>query len=173
MMSGIYVTQEEPHHPAAAALIAALSAELAAAYPGFGSGDGSGAFKPADILVPRAAFVVAWRGEEALGCGALRPMPDPQVGEVKRMFVLPAARGMGISRLILTKLEELAREFGYRSLVLETGMHQTAAIGLYESAGYQCINCYGIYAQEPTSRCYQKTLLIGVGDEGGGDCVGE
>jgi GNAT superfamily N-acetyltransferase len=153
----IRVMEEDPRSAVAAALIAELSAELAAAYPEYG-GDGSGAFKPDDVLMPKAAFVVAWRGDEAVGCGALRPMNHPGVGEVKRMYVRPVARGVGISRLVLAALEDRAREFGYRALRLETAIRQPQAIGLYESSGYQRIDCYGTHTDRQLSVCYEKVL---------------
>jgi GNAT superfamily N-acetyltransferase len=151
------VTTEDPRGAVARTLIAELSAELAAIYPDFMTGDGSGAFKPEDVLVPRAVFVVAWRGDEPIGCGALRPMSEA-VAEVKRMYVRPSRRGVGISRLILSALEDQARGFDYHVLRLETGTRQQEAIGLYESSGYQRMDCYGVYADEPLSICYEKAL---------------
>lgn len=159
-MDEIRIAVEDPRSPAAAALIADLSAELAATYPGMYGGDGAGAFKPEDVLIPRAAFVIAWRGDLAVGCGALRPMDEPDTVEVKRMFVRRASRGQGISRQILTALENLAREFGYHRVRLETGIRQIAAVGLYQATGYRQIDCYGIYANEPLSICFEKLLDI-------------
>jgi GNAT superfamily N-acetyltransferase len=158
-MSTIRVTQENPTEAAATDLIRALSAELQALYPNSHGGDGAGAFKPQDVMIPRATFVVAWNGETAVGCGALRPMDEPEIAEVKRMFVRPDVRGKGISRAILAALENQAREFGYKTLRLETGVHQKEAMRLYASSGYQLIPCYGIYVNEPLSRCYEKSLL--------------
>jgi putative acetyltransferase len=157
-MDTILITHEDPRDSVAQALIAELSTELAALYPDSHGGDGSGAFKPEDVLIPRAAFVVAWDGPAAIGCGALRPMPDASIAEVKRMFVRREARGRGISREILAALEQTARDFGYEGLILETGVHQIEAIGLYESSGFQPTDCYGIYVHEALSRCYQKRL---------------
>lgn len=157
-MNDIRVTMEDPRGEVPAALIAELSAELAGRYPGMYGGAGAGNFKPGDVLVSRAAFVVAWQGDEAVGCGALRPMDDTDVGEVKRMYVRPAVRGKGISRVILSALEERARGFGYHKLRLETGLRQQEAIGLYEASGYQRIACYGLYVDEPLSVCFEKVL---------------
>lgn len=158
-MSDIRVTKENPTEAAATELIKALSAELKALYPNSHGGDGAGAFKPQDVMIPRATFVVAWDGDQPVGCGALRPMDEPEIAEVKRMFVLPEVRGKGISRVILAALENQAREFGYKTLRLETGVHQKEAMGLYASSGYQLIPCYGNYVNEPLSRCYEKSLL--------------
>jgi putative acetyltransferase len=154
----IRVTEADPQSEVASILIKQLSVELAAAYPGFQAGDGSGMFKPADVLVARAAFVIAWLDDQPVGCGALRPMDDSSVAEVKRMFVRPDVRGQGISRRILEKLESLARDFGYQKLMLETGNRQKEAIALYESSGFVRVDCYGAYANEPISVCYEKVL---------------
>lgn len=158
-MSDIRITTENPTEEAATDLIKALSAELKALYPNSHGGDGAGAFKPQDVMIPRATFVVAWQDDQPVGCGALRPMDEAEIAEVKRMFVRPEARGKGISRAILTALENQAREFGYTILRLETGLHQKEAMGLYASSGYALIPCYGIYVNEPLSRCYEKSLL--------------
>jgi GNAT superfamily N-acetyltransferase len=157
-MEHIRVTQADPNSEAADLLIKALSAELATAYPGFQSGDGTGRFKPVDVMIPRAAFVIAWLDDQPVGCGAIRPMDDPSVAEVKRMYVKPQARGKGVSRRVLEMLENLAVGYGYHKMTLETGNRQVQAIGLYESAGFVRIDCYGVYADEPLSLCYEKTL---------------
>ena len=74
------------------------------------------------------------------------------------MFVEPGARGLGISRVILKKLEETALSFGYDTLKLETGTKQPEAIRLYETSGFYRIPCYGIYTDNPWSVCYEKKL---------------
>lgn len=81
----IIVTTENPHHEEAVALVQELSAELG---PLYGT-DGSALFTPADVTVPRSAFVIAWLDGMAVGCGALRPMDDERIAEIKRMFVRP------------------------------------------------------------------------------------
>jgi GNAT superfamily N-acetyltransferase len=78
--------------------------------------------------------------------------------EVKRMFVRPAARGRGISRLILTALEDEARTLGASRMVLETGDRQLPAIGLYEGAGYVRCERFGEYVDSPLSVCMEKRL---------------
>lgn len=157
-MNPIHIAKADPRDDTSTELIVELSKELAILYPDSHGGDGSGAFKPEDVLIPRAAFLVAWDGSTAVGCGALRPMPDPAVAEIKRMFVRRDYRGRGISRLILAALEATAQEFDYDSLLLETGVHQHEAIGLYESSGFEATDCYGIYIDEPLSLCYRKPL---------------
>ena len=84
----------------------------------------------------------------ALGCGALRALGNG-VAEVKRMYVVPAARGRGVSRAVLAALEDAARERGWTTLRLETGPMQPEAIGLYTSAGYLPIEAFGAYVGDP------------------------
>ncbi len=83
-----------------------------------------------------------------LGCGALRALGDG-LAEVKRMYVVPAARGRGVSRAVLAGLEEAARGSGWTTLRLETGPLQPEAIGLYTSAGYRPIEAFGAYVGDP------------------------
>jgi GNAT superfamily N-acetyltransferase len=110
---------------------------------------------PQDIADPSLTFLVASIDGQVVGCGALRYL-EPGVGEVKRMFVLPEFRGRGIARHILSALESTARERGYSTLRLETGTRQPEAIGLYRSAGYSEIPCFGEYADDLFSVCFEK-----------------
>ena len=84
----------------------------------------------------------------AVGCGALRLLADG-AAEVKRMYVVPAARGLGVARAVLAGLEDAARERGWTTLRLETGPRQPEAVDLYLSAGYRPIDAFGGYAGEP------------------------
>jgi putative acetyltransferase len=148
---------EDPTMPDATLLVRELSAELGPIY----GDDGSGAFVPADVQVPRSAFVVARLNGEPVGCGAIKPFgdePEPTTAEVKRMFVRSNVRGRGISLAVLERLEQEARNFGYSRLVLETGDKQLAAMRLYERAGYVRIPCYGEYVNRAFSVCYGRDL---------------
>lgn len=139
----------------AAPLVHALLAEL---HDRYGAPDADPDHLGADDLAPpHGAFVIAWLGDEAVGCGGVRRY-EAHVGELKRMYVAPPFRGRGISRVVLGALEERARSYDLRRLVLETGVHQPEAIGLYRSAGYDPIERYGFYRTSPLSRCYAKAL---------------
>ena len=87
---------------------------------------------------------------EALGCGALWHR-DPAYGEIKRIYVRPEARGLKLSKLILAKLEENAREHGLKAMKLETGTLQPEALGLFAKWGFT--PC-GPYADYPTDDPY-------------------
>jgi putative acetyltransferase len=105
-----------------------------------------------------ALFVVARDETGAVfGCGALRLM-EPGAAEIKRMFTRPEARGRGVGRAVLARLEDEARARGIGLLRLETGTLQPDAHRLYEAAGYRQIPCFGEYAGEPLSRCYERRI---------------
>ncbi len=80
--------------------------------------------------------------------------------ELKRMYVVPEARGLGLARRILTALEDDARRAGRIRMVLETGTKQPEAIGLYTSSGYQPCSKFGHYRFYETSRCFAKPLTV-------------
>ena len=142
--------------PVAQSLIAALNAELSAQYPE----PGATHFRldAGEVTDGRGTFVVAWVGEQAIGCGAVRRL-EPGVGEIKRMYVAPEERGRGVGRAILDALETEARGLGLARLVLETGVRQREAIALYERAGFSRIPPFGEYVASPaTSVCMAKDL---------------
>lgn len=112
---------------------------------------------PAPTAESMTVFVVAYDGGEPVACGGLRALDDGH-GEVKRMYVAPAARGRGISKLVLRDLERRARDLGWDRLVLETGVLQPEAMGLYRSEGYAEIPPFGYYVGNAQSRCYEKVF---------------
>lgn len=101
--------------------------------------------------------VLAYADGVAVGCGAFKPY-DAEAVEIKRMYMALAARGQGLAYTVLCELEAWAREEGYTAAVLETGVRQTAAIHLYERAGYRRIDNYGQYAGVENSLCFRKEL---------------
>src|SRR5262245_63724446 len=102
------------------------------------------------LASPDIHFVVARRNGEALGCGALWHR-DPAYGEVKRVYVKPEARGLKLSKLILTALERDAREHRLSLIKLETGTLQPEALGLFVKSGF--VRC-GPYADYPVDDPY-------------------
>lgn len=136
-------------------LTAALDAELSELYlpeQRFGPN-----LKPEHIDGGGGTFLVARDGEEPVGCGAIRVL-DPTTAEVKRMFVAPSHRSQGVGRAVLDALEAKARELGINRLVLETGVHQRAAVALYRQAGFDQVDCWGEYTTSATSVCFAKDL---------------
>ena len=74
------------------------------------------------------------------------------------MYVVPAARGRGVARRVLAHLESDAHAHGAEAIVLETGLAQPEAIGLYESSGYEPVPAFGYYRDAPLSRYYGRRL---------------
>lgn len=151
----VTVSPEDPRSQDAAGLIAALDDELSGMYePQFNhfvSGEG--------LAGPGMRFFVA-RSEDRtpIGCVAMRPYDG--FAEIKRMFVMPSARGQGVSRLLLDAVHEAARADGFEFMRLETGDRQTAAIGLYEAVGYTRCKAFGDYPDDsPHNFCYEIRLM--------------
>lgn len=146
-------------HPDARRLIEEVQQEYVRRY----GGQDATPFADADFAPPKGTFVVGYLDGVAVASGGWRrqePGPDFAVGdaELKRMYVVPAARRRGLARLVLTELERRATQAGVRRLVLETGLGQPEAIELYLSAGYAEIPRFGIHRCEPDSRCFGKAL---------------
>jgi GNAT superfamily N-acetyltransferase len=74
------------------------------------------------------------------------------------MYTATSARRRGVSRAVLTRLEEIAAELGYRRIQLETGTAQPEAMALYASHGWRRIEPYGRYSDSPSSVCFAKDL---------------
>lgn len=101
--------------------------------------------------------LVLFRDKKPLGCGAFK-LFDHNTVEVKRMYILPEARGKGLATLILKELELWAFELGYKTCILETGKRQPEAITLYSKNGYEIIPNYGQYKGKENSVCFQKNV---------------
>jgi GNAT superfamily N-acetyltransferase len=139
----VLIERRDPRDPVAVQLGRELQREIAAIeYP----------------LAEGVEFVAGFVDGRPVACGALEPLGDG-VGEIKRMYVRPAYRGQGLSRLILAALEELAVQRGYHTLRLETGDFLAPALGLYRGAGYRPIPLFGRYAGNTRSVCFEKSLI--------------
>ncbi|HUR04072.1 MAG TPA: GNAT family N-acetyltransferase [Nonomuraea sp.] len=109
------------------------------------------------VVKAGARYLVAYAGGQAAGCGAIQPAGS-DTGELKRMYVAPEFRGQGIARMLLAALEGLAGAMGYQTVRLATGVKQPEAIALYEDSGYVRVEPYGMYTNQPLTRCYEKAL---------------
>ena len=148
--------QPEPFDsPDVQALVTAQQAEMRALYEG--EADIGPTREAAMFVEPDGVFLVVRDGGRAVACGGICRF-DAERAELKRMYVLPAARGRGLGRAVLEALEGEAERLGYRAIVLETGDRQAEALGLYRSSGYAPIPCYGIYATRELSICFEKVL---------------
>ncbi len=98
---------------------------------------------------------------ELVACGAAKRMHDDgEYAELKRLFVKPAFRGRGLSRLLMAELESSVRQWGISVLRLETGSRQPAALGLYESLNYSPRGPFGSYLPDPLSVFMEKQLAF-------------
>ena len=101
--------------------------------------------------------VVAYENEKAVGGGAFREY-EPNVAEIKRMYVREENRGHGIAGKILAELESWAKELNFSECILETGVKQPEAIRLYQKSGYQITPSYGQYLNVENSVCMKKVI---------------
>ncbi|WP_055532018.1 GNAT family N-acetyltransferase [Streptomyces graminilatus] len=150
-------------HPDAVKLNDQVQAEYAARYDD--EGDATH-LDPAMFAPPSGLYLIAydeqdrpvatggWRGhDEETEEGHL-----PGDAELKRMYVVEEARGLGLARRILAALEEDARTAGRTRMILETGTRQPEAISLYTSSGYAPCTKFGYYRDHELSLCYAKNL---------------
>lgn len=143
-----------PGAPESVALIAELNAELDALYR---PEDNHFSLDEADVAEGSGVFLVATLDGRAVGCGAVRLIGGSRA-EVKRMYVRPSARGRGVGRALLTRLESEASRLGASALVLEMGDDQPAAAALYRRAGFSRVPCWGEYLATPASICLGKQI---------------
>ena len=111
-----------------------------------------------EMTPPAGLFLVATLHGEPAGCGALKFHPGAPA-EIKRMWVAPAVRGLGLGRRLLAELEARAAAHGVRVLRLETNRTLTEAISLYRAAGYREVPAFN---DEPYAHhWFEKTLSPG------------
>jgi GNAT superfamily N-acetyltransferase len=130
-------------------------AELDARFPtGFDAGDGLAEAR-ISLNPPRGVFVLAYSADQPVGCGGVNFLDGDQA-EIKRMWVSERARGRGVAKRLLARLEDEVRAAGRHTVVLDTNRTLTPAMAMYESAGYVDIDRYNDnpYAQ----RWFGKSL---------------
>ena len=149
-------------HPDAVALDALVQQEYARRY---GDDGDITQLTPEMFTPPHGMYLIAYDGTRPLATGGWRRQEDAAEGyavgdaEIKRMFVLPEARGRGLARRILAALEADARAAGRSRMVLETGTKQPEALELYASSGYVMVEKFGLYRTYEESRCMAKALV--------------
>ena len=152
--SKITIVEESPDTLDSIQLINELDAQLTShAYPQ----ESRHAFSVDKLLRENVAFfVIRYNGAPA-GCGGIK-LFDNGYGEVKRMYVRPEYRGLGLAKGILRRLTDHALMNGINVLRLETGIHQVEAIGLYESFGFERRAPFGTYKEDPMSVYFELTV---------------
>jgi len=132
----VELRSEAPDSAAAQWCLQQYFAELAARFEvGFDPARSNSA-SPEEMTLPAGFFVMAWLDGAPVGCGALK-LSEGRIGEIKRMWTAPSARGLGVARRVLRWLEAKAREVGLTRLRLETNRALSEAQALYRGEGYQ------------------------------------
>lgn len=141
--------------PRALALVAAMVDEVSELY-GRIDVPGAPTATPEDFSAGRGgAFLVVSEDGETVAGGGLKRL-DEEACEIKRMFVVPSARGRGHASRLLQGLEDEARRLGYRIARLDTGEHQPQAQAMYERAGYAPI---GNFNANPFASFWGEKIL--------------
>lgn len=135
----VVFTPEPADAEPGAGLLRAMSAEIAALYDIDLNGPEMPSGTPADFAAPGGTFLVGRLGDDPVACGGIKRLPDGAC-EIKRMFVMPHARGAGVGGALLEALEDAARDLGYGTVRLDTGPLQPLAQAMYERAGYRPIH---------------------------------
>jgi putative acetyltransferase len=148
------IVEERPDSADAVQLIDELESHLAPLYPQ----ESRHGFSVEKLLREGVAFFVTRHHGIPAGCGGIKFFAT-KYGEVKRMYVRPAYRGLGLGKLMLNHLAEYSRQHGVMLLRLETGIHQTEAINLYARFGFQRIRPFGAYREDPLSVFFEKHLV--------------
>lgn len=147
----VRIDQERPDSSDARALIEELDGVLEALYPS----ESRHGYSVAKLLDEGVEFFVLRVDEAPVACGGLL-LVGAEYAELKRMYVRPEYRGRGFGERLIDHLADHARRHGIEVLRLETGIHQHAAIRLYERAGFRRVPPFGPYTDDPLSLCYER-----------------
>ena len=142
-------------HPDAVRLTRAMSAEVSARQAHADDVAVEQLKSLAEAIGPTGEVLVAYAGDDAIAIGALKEL-DPRVGEIKRMYVVPAHRATGVARGLLHALEQRARERGFGTVRLDTHDALSEANRLYAGAGYREIPDYN--GNPSANRWFEKPL---------------
>jgi putative acetyltransferase len=150
----IVIEAADPRLPKARQLVEELDALLISLYP-----MESNHLVAIDRLAePDTRFFLAEVDGKALGCGAIM-ICGRDYAEVKRVYVSPKGRGLGLAKLLLRRLEQEARGHGLDRLRLETGRYQPEALGLFEAIGFRVCGPFGDYpTDDPNSIFMEKAI---------------
>ena len=156
-MAEIQIAHEPYGSPLSRPLTDAQAEELVERYGGW---EGAGSEPEPELFEdPDGYFLVARLDGSPVGCAGICRCEGERTAELRRMYVAPETRRLGIARTLVTTLEEKARELGYGTLRLETGPEQPEAVHLYETGGFTVIPNFGPYTGQRRSICMEKTLL--------------
>jgi putative acetyltransferase len=154
----ITIHPEQPNTEDAVRLIEELEEILSPMYPE----ESRHGYSIEKLIEQKVHFFVIRHKGEAAGCAGIQFFEngDTTYGEVKRMYIRPSFRGLGLAKLALKQLEETAAARGVEILRLETGIHQAEAVGLYERYGFNRIGPFGDYWDDPLSIYFEKRVPL-------------
>jgi putative acetyltransferase len=147
------ITPERPDSADAIMLITELEAYLELLYPR----QSRHGYSVEKLIAQEVAFFVLRVNDTPAGCGGVQ-LFGAEYGEIKRMYVRPQFRGLGFGKLLLDHLADYARAHEVDLLRLETGVHQPAAIRLYERMGFRRISPFGDYVEDRLCLYYEKCI---------------
>ena len=146
------VSRIKPDHPDFAELVRLLDNEFYAMY-----GDVYLSYQSHNTLTELEAAMIVYADGAPAACGGIKPF-DAHTAELKRIFVRPDFRRLGLAQRLIHDLEAAALEQGYDHMALVTGADMPAAISLYQKLGYAVASSYGPYAGDDACVCMTKTL---------------
>jgi putative acetyltransferase len=149
----VVIGPADPREPRVRRLIEELDALQLSLYPA----ESNHLLDIETLAQPRMRFVSASVDDVVLGCGGIWLHED--YAEVKRVYVSPKMRGLGLAKKIMARLEDEARAAGMKIARLETGIYQPEALGLYRALGYADRGPFGDYpTDDPMSVFMEKRL---------------
>ncbi|MGF1445861.1 MAG: GNAT family N-acetyltransferase [Pikeienuella sp.] len=152
MTAQLELLAAHPLSEEALAMIGQSEAELSALY----RPEHRNAFSPQELVEADTRFIVAYDSGGPIGCGGMAPALG--YGELKRIFVTRAARGRGVAKAIVARLEAMARALDLPLMRLETGLASPEAIALYTRLGYRERGPFGAYVENGSSVFMEKAL---------------
>jgi putative acetyltransferase len=149
----VVITIADPAHPPVRAMVEELDAYLVPLYPA----ESNHLLDIETLRQPEMRFFAAHRGDEVVAIGGCWLHGD--YAEVKRIYVTPAARGLGLAKLMMQRIEDEAMACGRLIARLETGIHQPESLGLYRRLGYVDRGAFGDYPTDDPNSVFMEKML--------------
>jgi putative acetyltransferase len=149
----IAVTQVDPRSPLTVALIEELDRYMNQLYPA----DSNHLMDLDALCAPDVRFFAAQVDGETVGCAAVKQFRD--YTEVKRVYISPRARGLGVAKRLIEALEKATRDAGLKIMRLETGIYQPEALALFERLGFTRTSSFGGYPKDDPYSVFMERKL--------------
>ena len=149
----ITIIRADPRQPEISALIELLDDYMLALYPA----ESTHRIDLTTLASETARFYSALRQTTVVGCGGI--LPTSGYAEIKRIFVSPEARGLGIGRRLLATLETEAKSLGFKLLRLETGIYQPEALALFKTMGFATCPSFGDYPDDDPNSIFMEKRI--------------